>query len=399
MDITPKPGREPAYMTEERRMIQEVARDFTMREVLPVANKLDPIQGDIPDSLREKMAEMGYFGIIIPEEYGGLGLGAFEYCLIAEELARGWMSVASLIARGNGVFGVSAMTEAQRREYLPRVARGEWLGAYALSEPNAGSDIANITCRARRDGDSWVITGNKYWCTFADGADFIMVLARTGEIDPKRPHKGISAFQIEKPRGMLPEGVKGAPIPKIGYFGWRTWDLAFDGCRVPLDKMIGAEGSGFYMAQSGLETARAHTAARSIGLARGALEDSITYAKERRQFGQAIGDFQAIRFKIAKMATEIEAARQLMYHVCDAIDSGTRCDLEAGMVKYFASEMAERVTSEGLQIHGGAGYTTLFPAERYWRDARLTKIFEGTSEIQLRIISDKLLGRSDRTER
>lgn len=382
------------YMTEERRLIQETAREFTMREVFPLANKLDPVKGDIPQSLIEQMAEMGYFGITIPQEYGGLGLGVFEYCIIAEELARGWMSVASLIARGNGLFGVNEMTEEQRRYYLPRVARGEWLGAYALSEPNAGSDIANIACRARREGDTYVITGTKYWCTFADGADYILVLARTSEKDPARPHAGISAFQIEKPRGTLPEGVSGSPIPKIGYYGWKTWELSFDNCRVPASSMIGPEGKAFYMIQNGLETARAHTAARSIGLARGALEDSIAYAKQRHQFGKPIAEFQAIRFRIAHMATEIEAARQLLYYVCDAIDSGKRCDLEAGMVKYYAAEMAERVTSEGVQIHGGAGYTTLFAVERYWRDARLTKIFEGTSEIQLRIISDKLLGRA-----
>lgn len=387
-------GTGPIRMTEERRMIQESAREFAMREVLPVANKLDPVQGDIPQELLEKMAEMGYFGILIPEQYGGLGLGAFEYCLIAEELARGWMSVASLIARGNGLFGLAQMTEEQRMRDLPRVARGEWLGSYALSEPNAGSDIANIQCRAKRIGDEWSITGSKYWCTFADGADYVMVLARTGEYDPQRPHAGISAFVVEKPRGQLPHNCGGAPIPKIGYFGWKTWELAFDDCRVPASAMIGEEGKGFYLAQSGLEMARAHTAARSIGLARGALEDAIDYAKGRVQFGQPIAEMQAIRFKIAHMATEVEAARQLMYSVCESIDTGQRCDLEAGMVKYYAAEMAERVTSEGLQIHGGAGYTTLFAAERYWRDARLTKIFEGTSEIQLRIISDKLLGRT-----
>ena len=392
MDIEPKGGSANRW-TETRRMIQESARDFAMREVLPIANKLDPIQGDIPDSLRDKMAEMGYFGILIPEKYGGLGLGAFEYCVIAEELSRAWMSVGSLIARGNGLFGLQDMTEEQRMATLPRVARGEWLGAYALSEPNAGSDIASLQCRAKRVGDEWEITGNKYWCTFADGADYIMVLARTGEYDPKKPHVGISAFICEKPRGELPKNVSGAPIPKIGYFGWKTWELAFDGCRVPASAIVGEEGRGFYLAQGGLEVARAHTAARSIGLARGALEDSIEYAKNRSQFGSPIAELQAIRFKIAHMATEIEACRQLMYHVCDQIDSGGRCDLEAGMVKYYAAEMAERVTSEGIQIHGGAGYTTLFPAERYWRDARLTKIFEGTSEIQLRIISDKLLGR------
>jgi len=395
MDSISPATAKPAYMTEERRLIQQAARDFALREVMPIANELDPIQGDIPQPLIQKMADMGYFGILIPEKYGGLGLGAFEYCLVAEELARAWMSVASLIARGNGLFGMSEMTEKQRAETLPRVARGEWLGAYALSEPNAGSDIANISCRARRTHDGWSITGNKYWCTFADGADYIMVLARTGELDPARPHAGISAFVVVKERGKLPAGVNGSPIPKIGYFGWKTWELAFNDCRVPADALIGKEGGGFYLAQSGLEVARAHTAARSIGLARGALEDSIEYAKQRVQFGNPIADFQAIRFKIAHMATQIEAARQLMYHVCTAIDTGTRCDLEAGMVKYFAAEMSERVTSEGLQIHGGAGYTKLFPAERYWRDARLTKIFEGTSEIQLRIISDKLLGRPE----
>lgn len=383
----------PGYLTPERRMIQEAAREFAMREVLPVANRLDPIKGDIPHELRAKMAELGYFGIMIPERYGGLGLGAFEYCLITEELSRAWMSVASLIARGNGLFGMSAMSEEQRAELLPRVARGEWLGAYALSEAGAGSDIARIACRAERDGDEWVITGGKYWCTFADGADYLLVLARTSERVAARPHAGLSAFVLPKPRGSLPARVSGAPIPKIGYFGWKTWELHFDGCRVGADSMLGPEGHGFYMVQSGLELARAHTAARSIGLARGALEDSISYAKERVQFDQPIASFQAIRFKIAHMATEIEAARQLMYYVCEAIDSGRRCDLEAGMVKYFAAEMAERVTSDGVQIHGGAGFTTLCAVERYWRDARLTKIFEGTSEIQLRIISDKLLGR------
>jgi alkylation response protein AidB-like acyl-CoA dehydrogenase len=396
MDNASESRRGGVYMTEERRMIQQAAREFAMREVMPLANELDPVQGDFPQSLRDKMAEMGYFGILIPEKYGGLGLGSFEYCLVTEELARAWMSVASLIARGNGLFGLPDMTEEQRTHYLPRVARGDWLGAYALSESGAGSDIANISCRARRIGDEWSITGNKYWCTFADGADYIMVLARSGVLDPARKHAGISAFIVEKERGKFPRGITGTPIPKIGYFGWKTWELAFDDCRVPADALVGKEGGGFYLAQSGLEVARAHTAARSIGLARGALEDSIAYVKQRVQFGSPIGEFQAIRFKIAQMATEIEAARQLMYYVCSAIDTGTRCDLEAGMVKYYAAEMSERVTSEGLQIHGGAGYTKLYPAERYWRDARLTKIFEGTSEIQLRIISDKLLGRPEK---
>jgi alkylation response protein AidB-like acyl-CoA dehydrogenase len=383
-----------SYMTEERLMIQEAARQFTMEKVLPAANRLDPEHGQIPMEIRDEMARMGYFGMLIPEEYGGLGLGCFEYCIVAEELARGWMSVASILARGN-LLPIDSMSEAEKRNYLPRTAKGEFLGAFALSEPNAGSDVANLSCRARRDGDDWVITGNKYWCTFADGADYIIVFARTTEaVDPKRRHAGISAFLIEKPRGELPPGVKGSPIPKIGYFGWTTWELAFDGCRVPVTSLLGEEGKGFYLATHELERARAHTAARAVGLARGALEDATKYALEREQFGRPIGEFQAIRFKLASMATDIEAARQLTYYVCDEIDSGRRCDKQASMAKLFASEMAERVTSEAIQIFGGAGYTTLNAVERYWRDARLTKIFEGTSEIQMRIISDQLLGKS-----
>jgi alkylation response protein AidB-like acyl-CoA dehydrogenase len=382
-------------LSEERRMIQESAREFTRAVVRPTADRLDPVKGEIPPELIEQMAELGYFGILIPEEYGGLGLGAFEYCLVAEELARGWMSVASLIARGNALIGsLKAMTPEQKKVYLPRMARGEFLGAFSLSEPDAGSDVANISCRARRVGDDWEITGNKYWCTFADGADFIMVFARTDpKVDPKARHRGISAFMVEKPRGRLPEGVSGNPIPKIGYFGWTTWELAFDKCRVPGSNLIGEEGRGFYLATAGLETARAHTAARSIGLAQAGLDDAVAHAQQRRQFGKAIASFQAIRFKIASMATEIEAARALMYAVCEKIDQGVRCDKEASMVKLFASEMSERVTSEALQILGGGGYTTLNQVERHWRDARLTKIFEGTSEIQMRIISDHILGR------
>lgn len=382
-------------LTEERRLIKASAREFTMKRVLPLANKLDPEKGAIPRELIEEMAELGYFGILVPEEFGGLGLGAFEYCMVAEELSRGWMSVASLIARGNGLLGTLDVLPPQRKaELLPRMVKGEYLGAFSLSEPNAGSDVANITCRAVPVGDEWEITGAKYWCTFADQADFLVVFARTDpKIDPAARHRGITAFLIDKPRGRLPEGVQGSVIPKIGYHGWTTWELAFDRCRVPASAVLGEVGKGFYLASSGLETARAHTAARSIGLAQGALEDALAYAQERQQFGQPIGHFQAIRFKLAEMATQVEAARSLMYAVCQQIDQGERCDTEAAMAKLFASEMSERVTSEGLQIHGGAGYTTHFAAERYWRDSRLTKIFEGTSEIQMRIISDALLGK------
>ena len=380
-------------LTEERLMIQKTAREFSMKEVLPVANELDKVKGDIPMSLRAKMADLGYFAIRIPEEHGGLGLGVFEYCLITEELARGWMSVASIIARAGG----AGWNAEQRAKYMPRVIRGEFLGAVALSEPEAGSDLANVSCRARRDGDDWVINGNKMWCTFADGADYITVLCRTQDPDPNNRHGGTGMFFFEKERGTFPPGLQATPINKIGYHGWRTWELHFDDFRVPGSALLGGgarEETQLKGTMSGLSTARVHTAARAIGLSRGGLEDSIAYAKQRVQFRQPIASFQAIRFKIAQMAAEIEAARQLMYHAADLDDRGERCDKEASMAKWFATEMAERVTSEALQIHGGYGYTTDLPIERYWRDARLTKIFEGTSEIQLRIISDRLLGKA-----
>ncbi|MBC7295644.1 MAG: acyl-CoA dehydrogenase family protein [Dietzia sp.] len=382
----------PVYLTEERLAIRDLARDFTAREVLPLANRLDPEKGDIPDELRQKMADIGFFGIMIDEEHGGLGLGVFEYCLVAEELARGWLSVSGLLARGNGMGG--GFTPDQEARLLPRVARGEWLGAYALSEAEAGSDVANISCRAVRDGDEWVVNGTKMWCTYADQADYLVLFARTDPVrDPAKPHRGISAFLVEKDRGVFPAGITGNPVRKIGYFGWQTWELSFDDFRLPASALLGEEGRGFYLAVSGLEVGRAHTAARAIGLARAALEDSIAYVATREQFGRPIGEFQYLRFEIARMAADIEAARQLMFSVATAIDSGRRCSLEAAMCKLVATEMAERVTSQGVQIHGGAGYTTDFQVERHWRDARLTRIFEGTSEIQMRIISDELLGR------
>ena len=387
-DYSPSGG---GTLTEEQRAIQALAREFAAKEVLPVANELDPVAGAIPLGLRQKMADLGFFGILIPEEYGGLGLGVLEYALVVEELGRAWMSVASIIARSQQF--CESFSASQRALYLPLMARGEFLSAVALSEPDAGSDVANIHTRAEPDGDGWRITGQKMWCTFADGADYLLVFARTRPADPARRSRGISCFIMPKDRGTLPEGVTGAPVRKIGYHGWKTWELSFDGAYVPPGMLVGPEGEGFKVVMTDLEIARIHTAARAIGLARGALEDSIAYARQRVQFGRPIGDNQAIRFKIADMATQIEAARALLHQVCAEVDAGQRDPVRAAMVKLHATEMAERVTSEGIQIHGGAGYTTDFAVERHWRDARLTKIFEGTSEIQLKIISDGLLGR------
>ena len=386
------------YMTPERIMMRDVARRFTDEEVTPIANKLDQVRGDIPESLVKRLGELGYLGILIPEEYGGLGLGAFEYCLVAEELSRGWMSVASVLSRANDYYKCIPGSETERRAKIEAMVCGDYLGAGALSEPQTGSDLSSVETRARREGDEWVITGNKYWCTFADRANCILVLCRID--DPSKGDKaGTILIPVEKPKWELPNNCTGSPIPKIGYFGIKTWELRFEGTRAPVQKDSAFnDGRGYQTAAHMLGIARAHTAARSIGVAQAALDHAIGYAKERIQFGRPISDFQAIRFKIATMATEIEAARQLMYWTCSRIDAGEVGTFETSMVKYFAAEMSERVTSEAMQILGGAGYTTLHPIERYWRDARLTKIFEGTSEIQLRVVSDIMLGKPTRRD-
>lgn len=390
MTHKPRPRPNTPHMMTEGLEIQALAREFARDVVLPIANELDPVEGQFPDSMVKQMADMGFFGIPIPEEYGGLGLGVFEYCLVAEELSRAWMSVGGLLARGHGMGG--GFSPEQEARLLPKVATGEYLGAFALSEAEAGSDLANMRCKAERSADGdWVISGTKMWSTYADQADYIILFARTST-EEKR-HRGISVFLIEKPRGTFPEGMSGASAKKIGYFGWKTWELSFEDFHLPAEALLGEEGRGFYQTVSGVEVGRAHTAAGSIGLAQAALEDSIKYLKEREQFGHPLADFQHLRFKVADMAARIEACRQLMYSVCTDIDSGRRCDKEAAMVKYLAAEMSEKVTSEAVQIHGGAGYTKDFAVERHWRDARLTKIFEGSSEIQMRIISDELLGR------
>ncbi|MDL5158525.1 acyl-CoA dehydrogenase family protein [Actinomycetospora termitidis] len=377
------------YLTPERLELQATARRFAMEEVLPVADELDPQRGEIPDELLARLAELDYFGIMIDREHGGLGLGVLEYALICEELARGWMSVASIIARGNGT-GCAG-----RPDLLARSARGEWIGGIAFSEPSAGSDLANVGCSAERDGDEWVISGTKRWVGHAKRADFLHLLARTRE--PREGHgrsDGLELFLVEKARGSFPDGVSGTPIDKIGYYGLTTWELTLDGLRVPVDALQDTgqdEGQGFKESLRWLGPARVQTAARAVGLARGAVEDAIAYVKQRVQFGHPIGDQQVIRHALADLASEAEAARQLYLHAAWLVDSGVAADVETSQAKLVASETAERVTSQALQIFGGNGYTTEYSAERYWRDARLTTIFEGTSEIQRKIVSDALL--------
>jgi len=381
-----------------------------MGEVLPVANELDPQKAEMPASLIARLGELGYFGITIDARYGGLGLGIFEYCMVAEELARAWMSVASIIARGQGM-GTQVADPARREDLLARSARGQWIGAAALSEPTAGSDLANVQTRAVREGDTWVINGRKRWCGNALAADFIQVLCRERDPRPGESRSaGLMPVLLVKERGTFPTGLSGTPIDKIGYHGFRTWDLTFDRVTVPAedaltgpdDELRGSQESrsveqkrsAFSAVQKRLNIARVHTAARAVGLARAAVEDCTLYLQEREQFGRPIGDFQALRFALADMAADVDQARSFYRQVAHLIDTGAPSERESAMVKLVATEMAVRVTNTAMQLHGGNGYTTERQVERYWRDARLTTIFEGTSEIQRRIISDRTLPRS-----
>ena len=402
----PVPELTDPWRTDERLAIQAEARRFAMEEVLPLANELDPQKAEIPRRFLDRMGEQGYFGITIAEEFGGMGLGVFEYCLITEELARAWMSVASIIARAQGM-GTQLGDAGRRRRLLERSARGQWIGAAALSEPAAGSDLANIRTRAVLDGDELVITGQKRWTGNAKAADFIQLLCRVADPEPGQPRsRGLATVIVEKERDSFPEGLAGEVIDKIGYHGFLTWNLTFDGLRVPAENLVrgrsrpdqpsGRDGA-FRSVEAGLNVARVHTAARAVGLARAAVEDCITYTQERVQFEHPIAHFQAVRFKVAEMAARVEQARAFYRQVAHLIDIGRPCEREAAMVKLLATEMAVEVTGDGIQLHGGNGYTTERQVERHWRDARLTTIFEGTSQIQQRIIADRLLPRSPLT--
>ena len=393
------------WRTPERAALQVAARDFARDVVLPIADELDPQKGEMPASLVEALAAHGWFGITVSADHGGLGLGVFEYCLVSEELARSWLSVGSILARGQGL-GTQVTEPGRKAELLARSAAGHWIGSIALSEPTAGSDLAGVETRAVRDGDDWVLTGRKRWAGNALAADFVEVLARVREPEAGESRSaGLEPFLVVKDRGVFPAGMTGTPIDKIGYHGFLTWDLVLDGVRVPdRDRLTGlygdggagADAGGFASVQRGLNIARVHTAARAVGVARAAVEDCTLYLQEREQFGHPISDFQALRFALADMAAEVAQARAFWQQVAHLLDEGEPAEQESAAVKLLATEMAVKVTGQAMQLHGGNGYTTERRVERYWRDARLTTIFEGTSEIQRRIISDRMLPRPHR---
>jgi alkylation response protein AidB-like acyl-CoA dehydrogenase len=375
-----------------RRDIVETVRRFVAREVVPVASELERADR-FPADIVEAMQELGLFGVTIPTAYGGLGLDLLTYIGVIEELAYGWMSLTGVVNTHTmaATLLMQHGSDEQKGRWLPHMASGERRGALSLSEPDAGSDTRNISCRATRDGDEYVIRGTKAWVTNGERASIVALAARTDD--------GISAFIVEKEPGPSFEGVSvSRSIGKLGYKGVETVEMSYDDHRVPAANLIGEPGRGLAQILGVLEVGRINIAARAVGVARAAFDAALAYAQERTTFGKPIGEHQAIQLKLADMATHLEAARLLTVNAAERKAAGQRCDVEAGMAKLFASETALEIATEAMRIHGGVGYTTELPIERYYRDAPLMVIGEGTNEIQRLVIARGLLARArDRT--
>ncbi len=386
-------------LTEDQLELLKLVREFVDEQVLPVATELEHAD-EYPTDIVEGMKQMGIFGLMIPEEYGGLGESLLTYALTVEEIARGWMSVSGII---NTHFILAYMllqhgTEEQKRRYLPKMATGELRGSFSMSEPGCGSDVSGIRTKAVRDGDEWVITGEKMWITNGSTSNLLAVLVRTDE-GPEhegKPHKNMTTFLIEKEPGLGPQADGTLTIPskieKMGYKGVDSTGAVFDGHRVGAEKVLGgASGRGFYQMMDGVEVGRVNVAARACGVAMRAFELGTAYAQQREAFGKKIAEHQAVLFRIAEMATKVEAAHQMMVMAARQKDSGQRNDLEAGMAKYLASEYCKEVVEDSFRIHGGYGYSKEYEIERLYREAPMLLIGEGTADIQRMIIGRRLL--------
>lgn len=372
-------------------MLVETVREFIDRDVKPTVREIEHAN-EYPEAWIEQMKRIGIYGLAIPEEYGGTPVSMPCYVDVTQELARGWMSLAgamgghTVVAKLIGLFG----TEEQRQAYLPTMATGELRATMALTEPGGGSDLQAMTTVARADGDDLVINGSKTWITNARRSGLIALLCKTDpNANPK--HAGISVLLVERDaKGLLIS----RDLPKLGYKGVESCELAFDDCRLPASSILGGEpGRGFAQMMKGLETGRIQVASRALGVATAALEDALTYAQTRQSFGQPIWKHQAIGHYLADMATKLTAARQLTYYAAERYDSGERCDMEAGMAKLFASEAAMEIALNAVRIHGGYGYSTEYDVERYFRDAPLMIVGEGTNEIQRNVIASQLVAR------
>ncbi len=378
-----------SQLTEEQRGVQQVARDFAAREITPYAAQWDR-DAHFEPSLVTKLGELGFLGMLVPEEYDGLGLDTLTYLVALEEIAAADASVAVMMSVHNSLPTQMILAHGsaeQRERFLKPMARGESLGAFALSEPEAGSDAASLTTQAVRDGDEWVLNGTKSWVSAGAYAGVILVQARTDTAELRRGARGIGAFIVTPDLPGLKIGKK---EDKMGLRASPTVQLVLDDLRVPAANLLGDPSSGFIYAMESLEKGRMGIAAQAIGIARAALDAAVAYAGERRQFGRPIRDNQAIQFKLANMATRIAASRALLHMAARARDAGEKVTQAASMAKLFASETAMSVTTEAIQIFGGYGYIKDYPVEKYFRDAKITEIYEGTSEIQRIVIAREL---------
>src|SRR5919106_6372032 len=374
-------------LAEEQLMVREMTRAFVEREVKPVASRLDR-EGVYPSELVKRLSEMGLMGMLVPQEFGGSGMDVLSGVLAMEEISKAWASLAVAMSVQNSLVCAPVLrfgNAAQKEKYLTSLARGEWLGCYALTEPGSGSDAGSIQTRAKRVGDDFVLNGNKIFTTNGNRADVAIVYAVT---DPARGKKGISAFIVEK---NSPGFIVGRLEDKRGLRSSDTASLSFEDCRVPHEILLGTEGEGFRIALATLDGGRIGIAAQALGIAQGCLEESVAYAQQRRQFGRAIAEFEAIQWMLADMATEIDAARLLTYRAAWLAQQGRPFSKAAAEAKLYASEASNRAAYKALQIHGGYGYIKDYPVERYFRDAKICEIGEGTSEIQRMVIAKELL--------
>ena len=373
-------------LSELQQQIREVARDFARERLAPGAAERD-LSHAFPKAELKEMGELGFLGMLVPEAYGGSETGTVAYALAIEEIAAGDGPCSTIMSVHSSVGCVPILrfgTEEQKQRFLPKLASGEWIGGFALTEPQAGSDASNLRTRARRDGDDYVLSGTKQFITSGKNGQVIIVFAVT---DPDAGKKGISAF-------IVPTDTPGYEVVrvenKLGLHSSDTCQIAFNEMRIPADLRLGAEGEGYRIALANLEGGRIGIAAQSVGMARAAFEAARDYARERIAFGKPIVEHQAVAFRLADMATRIEAARQLVLHAAELKEAGQPCLTEASMAKLFASEMAEKICSDAIQIHGGYGYMSDYPVERIYRDVRICQIYEGTSDVQRIVIARSL---------
>lgn len=375
-------------LTPEQELFKKSARDFARKEMEPLAQTLDK-EHRVPLENLKKLGALGYLGMGVPESYGGIGADTVSYAIVMEELSYSCASTSTSVSVQNSLVNdvfVKFANETQKQKYLPKLATGEWIGAFALSEPESGSDAGAMKTTATSDGNGYILNGSKMWITNAGFADVFIVLATT---DPGKKHRGVSCFVVEK---GTPGFSVGKEEDKLGIRGTSTCEIHFENCLIPIENRISEEGMGFKIAMTTLNGGRIGIAAQALGIAQAALEEALKYAQDREAFGQKIANFQSIQFKLADMKAQIEGARLLVYQAAWKKDSGADYTVDSAIAKLIASELASQVADQALQIHGGYGYIRDYKVERLYRDARITRIYEGTSEIQRLVISRSLLG-------